>query len=66
METEPPSSPMSQIEDDLLSGTAAAGVEAELASLQVTSSLEGQGDNGEALRESASRTPMMNGQHMLH
>ena len=45
METEPPTSPMSPNEDDLLSGAATAGVEVELASLWVTSSPEWQGDN---------------------
>ena len=48
METEPPVSPMSPNEDDLLSGAATASVEVGMASLQVTSLLEGQGDNEEA------------------
>ena len=51
METEPPVSPVSPTEDDLLSGAAAtttAGVETELASLQVTSSPEGEGGQKEA------------------
>ena len=48
METEPPVSPMSPNEDDLLSGAAAVTVEAGMASLRVASSPEGQGDNVEA------------------
>ena len=48
MDTRPPVSPVSPNEDDLLSGTAAVGVEAGLASLRVTSSPEGQGGNGDA------------------
>ena len=48
METNPPASPMSPNKDDLLTGAATAGVEAELASLRVTSSPEGQGDDKEA------------------
>ena len=48
MDTKPPASPVSPNEDGLLSGTAAAGVEVGLASLRVTSSPEGQGDNEEA------------------
>ena len=48
MDTNPPASPVSPNEDDLLTGAAATGVEAELASLQVTSLLEGQGGNKEA------------------
>ena len=48
METEPPASPMSPNEDDLLSGSAVAGVEAGLASLWVTSLPKGPGNNGEA------------------
>ena len=48
METEPLVSPVSPNEDDLLSGAAVVGMEVGLASLQVTSSLEGQGDNEEA------------------
>ena len=48
METNPPASPVSPNEDDLLTGATAAGVEVELASLWVTSSPEGQGDDKEA------------------
>ena len=48
METGPPASPVSPNEDDLLSGSATTGVEAELASLRVTSSPKGPGDNEEA------------------
>ena len=48
MDTNSPSSPVSPNEDDLLTRTTAAGVEAELASLQVTSSPGGKGDNTEA------------------
>ena len=48
METNPPSSPMSPNEDDLLTGATTAGVETELASLQVTSSPEGEEGNQEA------------------
>ena len=48
METNPPASPVSPNEDDLLTGAAAAGVEVGLASLWVTSSPEGQGGNEEA------------------
>ena len=49
MEVHPLASPVSPTEDDLLTGAAAAavtatGVETELASLQVTSSPEGEGD----------------------
>ena len=47
METNP-ASPMSPNEDDLLTGAATAGIEAELASLWVTSLPEGQGGNKEA------------------
>ena len=45
METNPPASPVSPNEDELLTGATAAGVEAELPSLQVTSSPEGQKGN---------------------
>ena len=49
METNPPASPVSPNEDDLLTcATAAAGVEMELASLQVTSSPEGEEGHQEA------------------
>ena len=50
METTPPASPMSPNEDELLTGAtaAAAGVEMESASLQVTSSPEDEGDHPEA------------------
>ena len=48
METNPPASPVSPNEDDLLTGATATGVEAELASLWVTSSREGQGGDKEA------------------
>ena len=48
MDTNPPASPVSSNEDDLLTGATAAGMEAELASLQVTSSPEGHGDDKEA------------------
>ena len=47
METEPPVSPVFPNEDDLLSGAAAASVEAGMASLQVFL-LEGQGGDEEA------------------
>ena len=48
MEMEPPVSPVDPNEDDLLSGATTASMEAGLASLWVTSSPEGQGDNEEA------------------
>ena len=48
METNPPDSPVSPNEHDLLSGTTAAGVEMELASLRVTSSPEGEEGHQEA------------------
>ena len=49
METNPLDSPVSPNEDDLLTGAiATAGVEAGLASLQVTSSPEGEGGHQEA------------------
>ena len=49
METNPPDSPMSPNEDDLLTGAATAtGVEMELASLRVTSLPEGKEGNQEA------------------
>ena len=50
MDTNPPGSPVTPNEDDLLTGAtgAAAGVETELASLRVTSSPEGEGDPHEA------------------
>ena len=49
METNPPTSPVSPNEDDLLTRAAAtAGVVEELVFLRVTSSPEGQGDNEEA------------------
>ena len=50
MDTNPPVSPMSPNEDDLLTGatTAVTGVETELASLRVTSSPEGGEDHHEA------------------
>ena len=48
METNPLASPVSPNEDDLLTGATTAGMEVELASLQVTSLPEGQGDNKEA------------------
>ena len=48
METNPLDSPVSPNEDDLLTGTAAAGVEMELASLRVTSSPEGEEGHQEA------------------
>ena len=48
METNPLASPVSPNKDDLLTGDATAVMEAELASLQVTSSPEGQGGNKEA------------------
>ena len=48
METNPPASPVSPNEDDLLTGAAATGVEMELASLWVTSSLEGEEGHQEA------------------
>ena len=50
METNPLTSPVSPTEDDLLTGATAAatGVEMELASLRVTSSLEGEGGHHEA------------------
>ena len=52
MEVNPPASPVSATEDNLLTGatTTATGVETELASLQVTSSPEGKGDHHEASR----------------
>ena len=51
MDTNPPASPVTLNKDDLLTGaatTTAVGVEEDLASLQVTSLPEGQGDNDEA------------------
>ena len=51
MDTNPPASPVTPNEDDLLTGATTAtaiGVEEDLASLWVTSSPEGQGDNDEA------------------
>ena len=50
METNPPDSPVSPNEDVLLTGTAIAGVETELASLRVTSLPEGK----EGLQEATS------------
>ena len=52
METTPLDSPVSPNEDDLLTGATAAGVEMELASLQVTSLLEGEeGHQGASVKE---------------
>ena len=48
METDPPTSPVSPNEDDLLSGAAAASVEARMATLWVDSTPERQGDNEDA------------------
>ena len=50
METNPPASPVSPTEDDLLSGATAAttGVEMDLASLRVTSLPEGGEGHHEA------------------
>ena len=52
METNPPASPMSPTEEDLLSGATAAatGVETDLASFHVTSSPEGGDGHQEASR----------------
>ena len=48
METNPLASPVSPHEDNLLSGGTADNVEEGLASLRVTSSPEGQEDEGQA------------------
>ena len=48
METNPPDSPVSPNEDDLLTGATTTGVEMELASLWVTSLPEGEEGHQEA------------------